>query len=121
MIGAVLFTIIAVMTLLAACGLPLGEFMMGGRHRILPKQFRIMAAVSFIIQLFAAVIVLQAGGHISLWFSAIVTKYVCMFFAAYLSMNMVMNLMSKSKKERYVMTTLALIAAICFWITGLNV
>ena len=119
-IGAVLFTGIAVMTLLAACGLPIGEFTMGGKHKVLPKQFRIMAAVSFAIQLFAAVIVLQGGGYIPLWFSATITKYVCLFFAAYLSLNTIMNLSSKSTKERYVMTPLSIIATICFWITGLS-
>ena len=31
-LGAVLFGIIAIMTVLVACGLPLGEFTMGGQH-----------------------------------------------------------------------------------------
>ena len=43
-LGAVLFGIIAIMTVLVACGLPLGEFTMGGQHKILPKKFRVMAA-----------------------------------------------------------------------------
>ncbi len=117
-IGAVLFLVIAVMTVLVACGLPLGEFTMGGQHKVLPKQLRIMAVVSLFIQLFAVVIVLQAGGFIPLWFSLKVTKYICFAFAAYLSLNTLMNLFSKSKKERYVMTPLSLAAAICFWISA---
>lgn len=106
------------MTVLVACGLPLGEFTMGGQHKVLPKQFRIMAVISLFIQLFAVVIVLQAGGFIPLWFSLKVTKYICFAFAAYLSLNTLMNLFSKSKKERYVMTPLSLAAAICFWISA---
>lgn len=117
-IGAVLFLVIAVMTVLVACGLPLGEFTMGGQHKVLPKQFRIMAVVSLFIQLFAVVIILQAGGFIPLWFSLKVTNYICFAFAAYLSLNTLMNLFSKSKKERYVMTPLSLAAAICFWISA---
>lgn len=117
-IGAVLFLVIAVMTVLVACGLPLGEFTMGGQHKVLLKQFRIMAVVSLFIQLFAVVIILQAGGFIPLWFSLKVTKYICFAFAAYLSLNTLMNLFSKSKKERYVMTPLSLAAAICFWISA---
>ncbi len=119
-LAAVLFSVIAFMTLLVACGLPLGEFTMGGQHKILPPKFRIMAGISFIIQLFAIIIVLQAGEHILLWFSSGVTKGLCIFFAAYLSLNTIMNILSKSKKERYTMTPLALIAAICFWITALS-
>ena len=117
-LGAVLFGVIAIMTVLVACGLPLGEFTMGGQHKTLPKKFRIVAVISFAVQVFAMVIVLQAGGFISLWLSFKSTKYICFFFAAYLSLNTIMNMISKSRKEKYVMTPLSLIAGICFWITA---
>ena len=114
--GAVLFGIIATMTVLVACGLPLGEFTMGGQHKILPKNFRVMAVISVVIQIFAMIIILQAGGFISLWLPFTVTKYICFFFAAYLTLNTIMNIISKSRKEKYVMTLISLIAGICFWI-----
>ena len=115
-LGAVLFGVIATMTVLVACGLPLGEFTMGGQHKILPKKLRVMAAISVAIQIFAMIIILQAGGFIPLWLSFKVTKYICLFFAAYLSLNTIMNMISKSKKEKYIMTPISLIAGICFWI-----
>ena len=117
-LGAVLFGAIATMTVLVACGLPLGEFTMGGQHKILPKKLRVMAVISVAIQIFAMIIILQAGGFISLWLSFKVTKYICFFFAAYLSLNTIMNMISKSRKEKYIMTPLSLIAGICFWITA---
>jgi hypothetical protein len=120
LIGASLFFAIAIMTTLVALGLPLGEFTMGGQYRVLPRKFRIMAVVSVVIQLFALVIVLQAGGFLPLWFSPRTTRYICFFFAAYLSLNTVMNLSSKSKKEKFVMTPLSLIAAICYWIVAIG-
>ena len=119
-IGTIFFAIIAVMTLLVACGLPLGEFIMGGQYRVLPKRLRIFAVISFIVQLFAIIIILQAGGFIPLWFSIRVTKYICLFLAAYLSTNVFTNLLSKSKKEKYIMTPLSLIATVCFWIMALK-
>ena len=75
-LGAVLFGVIATMTVLVACGLPLGEFTMGGQHKILPKKLRVAAVISVAIQIFAMIIILQAGGFISLWFSFKVTKYI---------------------------------------------
>ncbi|MEG2110471.1 MAG: hypothetical protein RRY19_11855 [Clostridium sp.] len=120
-VGASLFFIIAVMSVMVALGLPLGEFTMGGQHKILPKKYRVMAIVSVVIQLFAIIIILQAGGFIQVWFSIKVTKYICLFFAVYLSLNTIMNLISKSKKERYVMTPLSLITAICFFVTAFNI
>ena len=119
LIGATIFLVIAVMTVLVAFGLPFGEFTMGGQYRILPPKLRVMAVVSFFIQLFAVIIILQMGGFTNLWFPFKVTKYICFFFALYLSFNSIMNLLSKSKKERYVMTPPSIIAAICFWLTAL--
>ena len=117
-LGAVLFGVIVTMTVLVACGLPLGEFTMGGQHKILPKKFRVVAVISAAIQVFAMIIILQAGGFISLWLSFKLTQYICFFFAIYLSLNTIMNMISKSRKEKYVMTPLSLIAGICFWITA---
>ena len=117
-LGAVLFGVIAIMTVLVACGLALGEFTMGGQHKILPKKLRVAAVISVAIQIFAMIIILQAGGFISLWLSFKATKYICFFFAAYLSLNTIMNMISKSRKEKYVMTPLSLIVGICFWITA---
>lgn len=120
-LGAFLFTIVAIMTILVAFGMPLGEFTMGGKHRVLPKQLRIMALFSFVVQVFAIIIILQAGGILTLWFSEKVTKYICIFFAVYLSLNTVMNFLSNSKKEKYFATPLSIVAAICFWITAFNI
>ncbi len=117
-IGALLFFMISILTLLVAFGLPLGEFTMGGQNKILPSKMRVAAGISFFIQLFAMVVVLQAGGFIPLWFSPKATKYICLFFAIYLLLNTLLNISSKSKKEKYVMTPLSFIAAICFWMSA---
>ncbi len=120
-LGAFLFSIVAILTILVAFGLPLGEYTMGGRHRILPKKLRFMAAISFVIQVFAIIIFLQAGGFFPLWFSVKATKYICLFFAAYMSLNTIMNFLSNSKKEKYFATPLSIAAAVCFWITAINI
>ncbi len=119
-LAAALFACIALMTLLVAFGVPLGEFTMGGQHKVLPLKYKVMAGVSFLVQTFAIVAVLQAGGHMPLWLPTGAIKGICIFFAAYLSLNTVMNALSKSKKEKYVMTPVSLVAAVCFWVTALS-
>lgn len=119
-IGSLLFLGIGVLTVLVAFGLPLGEFTMGGNYKILPVKLRILALISVFIQLFAMLIILQAGGFIPLFFSFRTTKFICFFFAFYLSLNTIMNFTSRSKKEKYVMTPLSFIAAICYWLTAFN-
>lgn len=81
---------------------------------------RIAGGISFFIRLFAIAIIFQVGEIISLRFPEHVARGICFFFAAYLSLNTIMNFLSNSKKEKYVMTPLALVAAICFWITALT-
>lgn len=119
-IGAILFAIVTVLTILVACGAPLGEFTMGGKHKVLPKEYRIMAVISILIQIFAILIILQAGGYLTMWFSRRVTRIICIVFATYLSVNALMNVFSKSKRERFFATPLSILAAICYWITSYN-
>ena len=119
-LGAVLFGGIAVLTLLVTFGFPLGEFTLSGKYKVLPQKMRITTAVSFLIQVFAITTILQAGAIIPLWFSISLVRGICYFFAVYLSINTFMNFLSSSKKEKYVMTPLALITAVCFWISAIT-
>jgi hypothetical protein len=93
---------------------------MGGQYKVFPKNLRILLVSQLILQIFFVLIILQMGGFIPLWFSVKVTKIIGIVMASYLSLNTIMNAISKSKKERYIMTPLSLISSICFWITALN-
>lgn len=116
--GAILLLAVAVMEILLIFGLPLGEFTMGGRYKVLPPLFRIFAASSFIIQLLGAAMILQCGGLMGMWFSSKVIRIICFVFAGFFAVNTVMNLISPSKKEKCVMTPLAAIEACCFAVTA---
>lgn len=119
-IGATAFSLVIALSILIICGLPLGELTMGGQHKVFPKKLRIVLAAQLILQVFFVIIILQMGGFMPLWFSASVTKIIGVVMAAYLSLNTVMNFVSKSKKEKYIMTPLSFVATVCFWITALN-
>lgn len=113
-------SIVIILSVLLICGLPLGELTMGGQYKVYPGKLRIVLVVQLLLQAFFVITILQAGEIMPLWFSENVTKIICTIMAVYLSLNTVMNLISKSKKEKYVMTPLSLMTAICFWITALN-
>ncbi len=118
-IGASVFSIVIVLSFLVICGLPLGELTMGGQYKVFPKKLRVILVTQLILQIFFVVIILQMGGFMPLWFSDNTTKIICIVMAVYLSFNTVMNFISKSNKEKYVMTPLSAISAVCFWITAL--
>ena len=119
-IGAGAFSIVIILSILIICRLPLGELTMGGQYKVFPPKLRIVLVIQLILQVFFVLIILQMGEFIPLWFSYNVTKIVGIVMAIYLSLNTVMDLISKSKKERYIMTPLSFVTAICFWITALQ-
>lgn len=118
-IGTCLCAVVIILSILLICGLPLGELTMGGQFKIYPKNLRVLLILQLVLQIFFVIIILQTGGYISLWFSYDVTRIICTIMAVYLSLNTVVNFISKSKKEKYLMTPLSLMTAICFWITAL--
>ena len=81
--GAVLLLVVAVMEILLIIGLPLGEFTMGGRYKVLPPMYRIFAASSVILQLFGAAMILQCGGLMKMWFAGNVIKIICFVSLSY--------------------------------------
>ena len=119
-IGAGTFSVVIVLSILIIFGLPLGEFTMGGQYKVFPKKLRMVLVSQLILQIFFVIVILQMDGYIPLWFSAGVTRIIGIVMAVYLSLNTIMNFISKSKKEKYVMTPLSFVAAICFWIIALK-
>lgn len=116
---SIVFLFLIVLSILIMCGLPLGEFTMGGAYKVFPKKMRIVLIIQVVLQLFFAIIIFQQENMIPLWFSKKTTRIICIVIATYLSLNTLMNLSSKSKKEKCVMTPLSAFAAICFWIAAL--
>ena len=116
-IGACAFSIVIILSFLIILGLPLGELTMGGQYKVFPKKLRIVLVSQLLLQIFFVIVILQMGGYLPLWFSYKTTRIILIVMAIYLSLNVLMNLASKSRKERLIMTPLSLIAAVCFWIT----
>ena len=116
-IGSVLFSLIMVLYIALVFGAPLGEFALGGRHKVLLRSSRIMCGISVLVQAFAILVLLQLGGIFSIGLSVGFAKGAGYFFSAYLVLNIFMNLVSKSKKEKLVMTPASAVIAFCFLFT----
>ena len=119
-IGAGLLGIVIIMSILLICGLPLGEFSMGGRFgKIWPPKIRLLGVTQLLTQLFALYIILAAGVVVPYFINFNVTRVICYVFAAFFFFNTLLNAISPSKKEKYVMTPMSLGAMICFLITAI--
>lgn len=93
---------------------------MGGQYKIIPPKMRIILVFQMLLQGWFLATILQLGGHIPFWFPINVTKVIGIVMAVFLSLNTVMNAISKSKKEKLTMTPLSAYSAICFWILSLQ-
>lgn len=101
-------------------GAPWGEYALGGRHKILVGRERLIALFALMVQLLGIFVLLRCSGIITGFISDHVAKIMAYIFAVYLSMNVFMNIASKNRKERIIMTPLALLTAICFWIIAIG-
>ena len=119
-IGAALLTIVIVMSILLICGVPLGEFSMGGKFgKKWPPKIRLLGLTQLLSQLFALYIILAAGAILPYFFNKDVTRVVCYVFSAFFFFNTALNIISPSKKEKFVMSPMSLGAAVCFLITAI--
>jgi hypothetical protein len=98
--------------LLLAAGLPLGHYAWGGAHRILPRSLRIGSVVATFIYLAAAVGILAAAGVIDLGAST-VPRVAIWVLAAFFGIGVLMNAISRSKKERLMAFVALALSALC--------
>ncbi len=117
-VASIIFLGIAVFQALLALGFPLGEAAMGGYHKVLPKKLRVVSVFNGLILIFMAYVFLEHAGAVSLnYFTTTILVWV---FTAFLALNTVGNFVSKSKKERYIMTPLSGVAFVLCLIVALN-
>jgi len=94
-----------------AAGAPWGRLAWGGGHERLPAALRIGSLVSTVVFAVFATIVLDRAGLIAVLPSLEVASTGAWIIAAYLTLGIVMNAISRSLPERLVMTPVATLLA----------
>lgn len=122
--AAIAFTVVsallAIFQLTLVFGAPLGRFAWGGQNDVLPARLRRGSVIAVILYVAFSVILLTASGAISLPVLEPVAGLLCWMIVVYLSIGIVMNALSRSKPERFVMTPVAAILAILSLIVALG-
>ncbi len=118
--------VVALALLLALAGLqvalirgaPLGEYAWGGQHRVLPPRLRPAAVVAIALYgLFAAILLARAGIIDGGGGIVVVATWVLL---GYLCLGVVLNAISRSRRERIVQTPLSLLLALCVLVLALG-
>ena len=105
------------MALLQLCltfGAPFGEYVLGGRHKVLPNKMRLVSCSFSIIFIFVGLVYLQRGNILYIGFNPVFVNGVIIANTLFLAYAMIGNgFLTKSKKERYLMTPISIIQFIC--------
>lgn len=119
LIFLILVSLLALFQLSLALGAPLGAFAWGGQHQVLPRKLRLGSlasiglyaafAIMVMSKAFSEIIPQGAYLNIALW---------CLF--GYLVIGIVMNAASRSKPERYTMTPVVCVLALCTLVVALG-
>lgn len=116
-IVAVIFVSLAIFQELLTLGFPLGEFTLGGYHKILPKKLRTVSTISSLILLFMAVVVLKHAKIFNVLYF-LPTNILMWIITIALGLMTLANFISQSNKEKYTMTPLSGITfLLCLYIT----
>jgi len=111
--GVVVLGALAVFQLLLVAGAPLGRFAWGGQYVVLPTGLRVGSAISIVLYGFFALLILQAAGAVDVLPEAMVGPAIWVL-TAYFAIGIVMNAVSRSRPERFVMTpVVAALTGIC--------
>ncbi|MGH2471719.1 MAG: hypothetical protein ACRDG6_04870 [Candidatus Limnocylindria bacterium] len=105
--------------LLLATGAPLGNYAWGGANRILPPRLRVASVLASLIYVLAALVILEAAGVTDFVASRELPRTIVWVLAALFAVGVVMNAISRSKKER-LMALVALSLSVLCVIVGLD-
>jgi hypothetical protein len=113
LVGAVVLGCLAVLQLLLIAGAPLGRFAWGGQHVVLPSGLRVGSAVSIALYGVFALLMLQAAGAGTVLPRGLVDVALWVL-TGYFVLGVAMNVASRSRPERLVMTpTVLTLAVVC--------
>ena len=120
LISCVVLGSLIVFQSLLALGLPLGQAAWGGFHRVLPPKLRWASVAAVPILLVAGWVVLARAGIVQPGAEPLTVRILAWVFCAYFVLNTVVNVFSKSPPERWIMTTLSTVLALCFAVVAIS-
>lgn len=119
-VGLLVLFGLSLFQLLLIVGMPIGEFAWGGQHRVLPRKLRVASVFSVILYVIFALFLASKAGIVDIIASNSTLCTIGMWvFSCYFMLGVFMNAISRSKKEKLLMTPVALLLAVIFLIITL--
>jgi len=109
--ACILLGLLALFQVALVVGAPFGEFAWGGQHRVLPSRLRIGSLVSLVLYALIAIVLLERAGALSVFGNADVVHVAAWVIFGYFTLGILLNAISRSKKERFTMTPVVIVLA----------
>lgn len=119
-IACTILAALAVFQISLAFGAPLGQYAWGGSHVVLPTKLRISSAISIILYLVFALIILSGASVLDIPMDGSVLNVGIWALTGYFFIGVFMNGISRSKRERAVMTPATLVLALACLLIALK-
>jgi len=102
-------------------GAPLGHFAWSGQHKVLPNKLRIASSFSILLYILFSLFLISKAGIIEIISDSAILSVGMWTFTIYFMLGVVLNFISRSRKERLLMTPIAAILAITFLLVTLDI
>lgn len=123
-IAAIVFTVLlgllAVFQVVLVAGAPIGHLAWGGQERVLSVRKRVGSVVAVVLYVGFALLALVRAGLVGAAADNVVVVVAMWVVFAYLSLGILLNAISRSRPERFVMTPVALLLAILALVVALG-
>lgn len=115
----VVLTGLTVMQVLFIGGLPIGEYAWGGQHRTATPRLRRAAVVAIVLYALFAALLLSRAGILPGGDTTVVAAPTWVLFA-YCAASIVLNAVSRSRRERIVQTPVSILLALSVLIIAIS-
>jgi hypothetical protein len=116
----VLLAALAVFQVALIAGAPLGRYAWGGQHEVLPTRLRIGSAISVLIYAWIAAVIAYSVTLLDIPAGERLADPGIWIVTAYFAVDVPLNLASRSRPERLVMTPVVLILFVCCLLIALQ-
>lgn len=120
LLGVLILAALSVFQLLLAVGKPLGSYAWGGQHKVLPKRLRVASLFSVVLYIVFGIFLASKAGLATVIQDGMFLAVGMWVFTSYFVLGIFMNAISRSDKERMLMTPVAFSLAVVFLLVTLN-
>jgi hypothetical protein len=115
-----LFALLAIFQIALLLGAPWGEFAWGGQQKTLAPNRRAGSGVNVVLYVLLSLMLLSKAGFIYSAVIAPILPFVLWVMVAFAAVGVVLNAITRSRKERAVMLPVAIVLFVCQLIVAIG-